>query len=122
MSAPTHNFDFRKLQAGNRRKSGELLFGMGIIVGAVVWALMTYFGKSGVAIVPVAIGVALISVWGSYWASDKIVLTMTGAKLIDEANNKQLYDLVSEICVAAGLPLPKIAIVEDDAPLSLIHI
>jgi len=116
MTTDSRKFDFRKLQAGNRRKSGELLFGMGIIVGAVVWALMTYFGKSGVAIVPVAIGIALLSVWGSYWASDKIVLTMTGARLIDEQQNKQLYDLVSEVCVAAGLPLPKIAIVEDNAP------
>ena len=116
MAQAPRSFDFRKLQAGNQRKSAELLFGMEIIVGAVVWALMTYFGKGGVAIVPVAIGIALISVWGSYWASDKIVLTMTGARLIDERDHKQLYDLVSEICIAAGLPLPKIAIVEDDAP------
>jgi heat shock protein HtpX len=41
---------------------------------------------------------------------------MTGARLITESDNKQLYDLVSEICIAAGLPVPKIAIVEDSAP------
>lgn len=116
MGTESRKFDFRKLQAGNKRKSGELLFAMGIIVGAVVWALMTYFGKGGIAIVPLAIGIALISVWGSYWASDKIVLTMTGAQIINESDHKELYDLVSEVCIAAGLPLPKIAIVQDDAP------
>ena len=108
--------DFRKLQSANKLKSTELLFGMGLLVGVVIWALMTYFGKTGIGVVPFAVGIALISVWGSYWASDKIVLTMTGAKIITESDNKQLYDLVTEVCVAAGLPVPKIAIIEDNAP------
>ena len=108
--------DFRKLQSANKLKSNELLFGMGLLVGVVIWALLTYFGKTGIGVVPFAVGIALLSVWGSYWASDKIVLKMTGAKIITEADNKQLYDLVTEVCVAAGLPVPKIAIVEDNAP------
>ena len=108
--------DFRKLQSANRLKTTELLFGMALLVGVVIWALMTYFGKTGIGVVPFAVGVALLSVWGSYWSSDKIVLTMTGAKIVTEAENKQLYDLVTEICIAAGLPVPKIAIVEDNAP------
>ena len=108
--------DFRKLQSANRLKTTELLFGMALLVGVVIWALMTYFGKTGSGVVPFAVGVALLSVWGSYWSSDKIVLTMTGAKIVTEAENKQLYDLVTEICIAAGLPVPKIAIVEDNAP------
>ncbi len=108
--------DFRKLQAANKLKSTELLFGMALLVGVVMWALLTYFGKTGVGVVPFAVGIALLSVWGSYWASDKIVLTMTGAKIVTIADNKQLYDLVTEVCIAAGLPVPKIAIVEDSAP------
>jgi heat shock protein HtpX len=108
--------DFRKLQSANKIKSTELLFGMAILIGLVVWALLTYFGNSGIGVVPIAIGIALLSVWGSYWASDTIVLTMTGARLISESDNKQLYDLVTEVCIAASLPVPKIAIVEDDAP------
>ena len=108
--------DFRKLQSANRIKTTELLFGMALLVGVVIWALMTYFGKTGIGVVPFAVGIALLSVWGSYWSSDKIVLTMTGAKIVTAAENKQLYDLVTEICIAAGLPVPKIAIVEDNAP------
>ena len=108
--------DFRKLQSANKIKSAQLLFGMAILMSLVVWALLTYFGNVGIGVVPFAVGIALVSVWGSYWASDTIVLTMTGATLITESDNKQLYDLVSEICIAAGLPVPKIAIVEDSAP------
>ena len=108
--------DFRKLQSANKIKSTQLLVGMAILVSLVIWALLTYLGKTGIGVVPFAVGIALLSVWGSYWASDTIVLTMTGARLITESENKQLYDLVAEICIAAGLPVPKIAIVEDSAP------
>ena len=108
--------NFRKLQQANQRKTFELLFGMGLLVGVVVYAALTYFGKTGVGIVPFAVGIALISVWGSYWASDTIVLTMTGAKEIQESDNPKLFDLIQEVCIASGLKMPKVAIVEDSAP------
>jgi heat shock protein HtpX len=108
--------NFRKIQAANKRKTFELLFGMGLLVGAVVYAALTYFGKTGVGIVPLAVGIALISVWGSYWASDTIVLTMTGAKEIVESENPKLFDLIHEVAIASGLKMPKVAIVQDSAP------
>jgi heat shock protein HtpX len=108
--------NFRKLQAANRRKTFELLFGMGLLVGVVVYAALTYFGKTGVGVVPFAVGLALISVWGSYWASDTIVLTMTGAQEIQESDNPKLFNLIQEVSIASGLKMPKVAIVEDSAP------
>ena len=104
------------MQAANRRKTFGLLAGMGLLTGIVVYAALTYFGSSGVAIVPVAVGIALIGVWGSYYGSDKLVLTMTGAKEIQESDNPKLFGLVQEVCIASGLKLPKIAIVVDSAP------
>jgi heat shock protein HtpX len=82
----------------------------------VTWAALTYFGRNSAGIVPFAVGISLISVWGSYWASDRIILTMTGAREIQESENPRLFDLVQEVCIASGLPLPKIAVVEDSAP------
>ena len=108
--------NFRKIQAANRRKTFELLFGMGLLVGAFVYAALTYFGKTGVGIVPFAVGIALISVWGSYWASDTIVLTMTGAQEVVESENPKLFDLIHEVVIASGLKMPKVAIVQDSAP------
>ena len=108
--------NFRKLQLANRRKTIELLFGMGILVGVVAYAALTYFGKTGIGVVPFAVGLALISVWGSYWASDRIVLTMTGAREIQESDNPKLFDLIQEVSIASGLKMPKVAIVEDSAP------
>ncbi len=90
--------------------------GMGVLMWAVVYAALSYFGGTGAGIVPIAVGISLISVWGSYYGSDKLVLTMTGAKLIQESDNPKLFDLIHEVIIASGLPMPKVAIVIDDAP------
>ena len=108
--------NFRTMQAANRRKTIGLLVGMGVLRWCVVYAALTYFGGTGAGIVPIAVGIALISVWGSYYGSDKLVLTMTGAKLIQESDNPKLFDLVQEVTIASGLPMPKVAIVIDSAP------
>ena len=108
--------NFRTQQAANRRKTIGLLIAMGVLVWLVAFAALTYFGQSTTAIVPIAVGIALVSVWGSYYGSDKLVLTMTGAKLIQESDNPQLFNLIQEVIIASGLPMPKVAIVVDSAP------
>lgn len=107
---------FRASQSANKRKTFLLLGGMGALVWLVVFAALTYFGKSTTAIVPIAVGIALISVWGSYYASDSIVLRMTGAREIQQSDNPNLFNLIQEVTIASGLPMPKVAIVEDTAP------
>jgi heat shock protein HtpX len=104
------------MQAANRRKTIGLLMGMGALMWCVVYAALSYFGGTGAGIVPIAVGISLISVWGSYYGSDKLVLTMTGAKLMQESDNPKLFDLIHEVIIASGLPMPKVAIVIDDAP------
>jgi heat shock protein HtpX len=108
--------NFRTMQAANRRKTIGLLMGMGALMWGVVYAALSYFGGTGAGIVPIAVGISLISVWGSYYGSDKLVLTMTGAKLIQESDNPKLFDLIQEVIIASGLPMPKVAVVIDDAP------
>ncbi len=107
---------FRGLQLANRRKTIGLLAGMGFLVLVVVYAAMTYFGKTGVGVLPIAVGIALASVWGSYYSSDKLVMTMTGARIIEESDNPKLFNLIQEVCLASGLKMPKVAVVEDSAP------
>ena len=53
---------------------------------------------------------------GSYWYSDKIVLRMSKARLVEFNENKELYRLGENLCITAGLPLPKIYIIDDTAP------
>lgn len=107
---------FRAEQSANQRKTWLLLGLMFIAVIALVWAIASLFGLQIYWIVPLAVGISLIGVWTSYWKSDSLVLAMTKAKVIDHANAPQLFNIVEEVCVAAGLPMPKVAIVDDPAP------
>ncbi len=52
----------------------------------------------------------------SYYNSDKIVLSMSGAKPADKKTYHTLYTSVENLSIAAGLPMPKVYVVEDPAP------
>ena len=108
--------NFRALEAANKRKTFGLLFFMGLLVWLIAYVAISSFGGTGVGVIPLAVGISLISVWGSYYASDKLVLKMTRAKVIQESDNPKLFNLVHEVCIASGLPMPKVAIVDDPAP------
>lgn len=113
--ANTNNF--RALQSANKGKTYFLLASMGLLTWLVAYAALTYFGAGTAGtIVPIAVGIALVGVWGSYYGSDKLVLTMTGAKLIQREDAPELFNLIEEVVIASGLPMPKVAIVQDTAP------
>jgi heat shock protein HtpX len=109
-------FNFRTLQLANKRKTIFLLISLGLLSWLVAVAALSYFGGGGAAIVPLAVAFSLFSVWGSYYSSDKLVMRMTGARIIQESDNPKLFGLIQEVTIASGLPMPKVAIVEDDAP------
>ena len=109
--------NFRALESTNKGKTYFLLASMGLLTWLVAYAVMTYFGVGTAStMVPMAIGISLIGVWGSYYGSDKLVLTMTGAKLITREDAPELFNVIEEVVIASGLPMPKVAIVEDTAP------
>ncbi|MDD4830996.1 MAG: M48 family metallopeptidase [Candidatus Paceibacterota bacterium] len=64
----------------------------------------------------IAVAIAFIQSFASYWFSDKIVLSMTGAKLVSEEENRELYHIVENLTIASGLPMPKIYIMEEAQP------
>jgi heat shock protein HtpX len=52
----------------------------------------------------------------SYWFSDKIVLRMYGAQQIEEQDNPRFYNMVRQLAGRAGLPMPKVYVIQDDSP------
>jgi len=109
--------NFRALESANKGKTYFLLASMGLLTWLVAYAVMTYFGVGTAStMVPIAVGISLIGVWGSYYGSDKLVLTMTGAKIITREDAPELFNVIEEVVIASGLPMPKVAIVEDTAP------
>jgi heat shock protein HtpX len=89
---------------------------MAVLVWSISYVAITYFGGTGAGVIPLAVLITLISVWGSYFASDKLVLKMTRAKVIRYEDNPNLFNVVNEVVIASGLPMPKVAIVNDPAP------
>lgn len=59
---------------------------------------------------------SILMSWVSYFYSDKIVIAMTGAKPVSRENYRELYNIVENLCITAGLPVPKIYIINDSQP------
>jgi heat shock protein HtpX len=100
--------------SSNIRKTW-LLFGFFfIIVIALGWFLSYYFNDQ--MILFWAIGISFFMSFFSYWFSDKIVIAIFHAKSLEHNENPELYHIVENLCITAGLPMPKIYIVDDPAP------
>lgn len=82
-----------------------------IAVGYVAAALM-----GNPAILYGAIIFALVMNVGSYWFSDKLVLRMTNAAPADPVLHRELINIVENLSITAGLPMPKVYVVNDPAP------
>lgn len=85
---------------------------------AVMTALLVVIGnfaggRSGMII---AFGFALVMNFGSYWFSDKIVLRMYHAREVEQKDAPELYTLVESLAQKAGLPMPKVYVIEGEQP------
>ena len=103
------------LIAANKRRTFFLLFGFVVItllVGVAVGSLVGN-GTTGTLI---ALVIAAVMAFSSYWKSDKIALAVSRAHPADEQEYRRLHNLVEGLCIAGGLPKPKVYIIQDDAP------
>lgn len=98
------------------------VFVMGVVyVFARAWGF-DQFGALG--ILGLSLIVAGVINWGSYYFSDQIVLGVSGAKLVDpngqgkygSYSSKELYRVVENLAIAAGLPAPRVYVIDDSAP------
>ena len=81
----------------------------------VLFLLVGYLigGNSGMAI---AFFFSLAMNFGTYWFSDKVVLAMYRAKEINKETSPRLYSIVEQLAQRAGLPMPRIYLIEDNTP------
>jgi heat shock protein HtpX len=101
-------------QGVNVRKTWFLMGAFLVLVIAVGYGVSWYLGSP--AILYGAIIFALIMNVGSYWFSDKIVLRMTHARPATRAEYPELWNIVENLSITAGLPMPKVYVVDDPAP------
>lgn len=98
----------------NIRKTWLYLAGFLILIIFLGW-LISYMMQTP-SILIIAVVLSVLMSFFSYWYSDKIVLRLTRAKAIEKKDSPELYRLVENLCITAGLPLPKIYIIEEAQP------
>ena len=88
-----------------------LFFGFVVFVG---WFAGYYYGNQAIFVGAVIFSVVMnIS---SYWFSDKIALAVSGARKIEMKDNPELWRIVENLAITAGLPMPSLHIIDDESP------
>ncbi|OGG50899.1 zinc metalloprotease HtpX [Candidatus Kaiserbacteria bacterium RIFCSPHIGHO2_01_FULL_54_36b] len=101
-------------QGRNIRKTWFLMTGFLVIVIALGWVVSQIYGNT--AILYAAVAFSLFMNVTAYWFSDKIALASTGAKEADPVQYLELHRLVENLAITAGLPKPRVYIIDDQAP------
>jgi heat shock protein HtpX len=95
---------------------------LGVLLGAALGGAIAAWGGAGEAIVPAlamgAVAAAIVAVVASMWSfygGSQAILRMSGARPIEHTDDPQLFNVVEELSIAAGTPMPKVYLIEDPA-------
>ncbi len=98
----------------NIRKTWLLFTVFLMVVIGIGWVFTQAYDNPGILYIAVVFSIGMSIT--SYWFSDKIVLQMSHAEPVTKANAKELYNVVENLAITAGLPVPKIYIIDEPAP------
>jgi heat shock protein HtpX len=98
----------------NVRKTWFLITAFLVLVILLGWSL-SYIFESPI-ILYIAVVISVVMSFSSYWHSDKIILSMTNSKPIKKQDHPELYRIVENLSITAGLPMPKVYIINDPSP------
>jgi heat shock protein HtpX len=101
-------------QSKNIRKTWLLMAVFLAVVVAVGWTISYLYNSPGILYLAIVFSVAMNVV--SYWNSDKIVMALSGAKPLAHDEDSELYHIVENLAITAGLPMPKLYLINDPAP------
>jgi len=113
--APSDRTTFAKEINRNRRKSFGLILFFFVLIVAVGVAIDVLIG-GGIFIAGAAFVIATVMAFVAYYKSDAITIAATRAKPADPTEYRRYHNLVEGLCIAAGLPKPKLYVVDDPAP------
>lgn len=106
--------DLYQQRASNVRRTWALALGFFAVVIAVGYAIALYYGDPSILFIAFVIAVA--TNFYAYWASDKLVLSMSGARMATREEFFDFYTVTENLAITAGLPLPKLYVIDDKAP------
>lgn len=101
-------------QESNVAKTWALMGIFLILIIGLGWYASWYFGDT--SILYIAVFFSIVMNIASYWWSDKIVLKLTGAKQVTRESHRELFTVVENLAITAGLPMPRVYIINDATP------
>lgn len=113
--APVARTSFEREIRNNKWRTFAILAGfvVMIVLAGIAVDVLLGFGIAGVAIaLVVALGMAVFS----YYNSDKVALAVTGARPAEGPDFQRYHNIVEGLCIAAGLPKPRLYVIQDAAP------
>ncbi len=106
--------------AKNRAKTVLIIIGFVFFLSLIGYFLGMYFdyrygmgAAFSVTLMIIALVIAIFASFGSYYFSDRIVLSMTGARPVSREEDPRLYYMVEGLSIAAGIPMPMIYTIQD---------
>src|SRR3990167_6976902 len=105
--------------SANKTKTWLIMAFFVVIITTLVYVFSQALGYSGLSLAGIALVFAGLTSIGSYYYSDKLVLATTNAKQIKKEDFPNYYRTVENLCIAAGIPMPKVYVMEEASPNAL---
>lgn len=106
--------DFYTQRASNVRRTWALIAGFLVVVVGVGYAIAWYYQDA--TILAIAFVIAVATNFYAYWASDKLVLSLSHARPASREEFFNFYTVAENLAITAGLPMPKLYVIDDPAP------
>ena len=100
--------------SSNKKRTALLLGVFLLVVIALGWIFARAYEMP--LILYAAVGISVIQALVGYYSGDKVALAMTGARQIEKSDHPELWRTVENLTITAGLPMPKVYIINDSAP------
>lgn len=100
--------------AENKRRTIYIIVVFVMIIAAIAALFAWYYNDPWIAVWTVVAGIVYAVI--QYYASSSIAMATAGAKEIEKKDNPRLYNIVENLSITTGLPMPKVYVIDDSAP------
>ena len=100
--------------AQNKRRTVIIMIAFVLMIGLIAGAFAYFYNDPWIAAWTIVVAIAYAAI--QYFAAGSIATVMTGAREIEKKDNPRLYNIVENLSITTGLPMPKVYVVDDPAP------
>ena len=106
--------------ARNKRNTVFIITGFIVLLGGIAWLWGVYSGNGSSAIFIVAF--AVVYALTQYYAGSRIAIAVSGAKQIEKKDNPRLWNIVENLSISQGMPMPKVYLIEGVMAHEMSHV